>query len=73
MKGKKLGSKLSLNKKTISDLNDFVMGKVQGGNKTGITCPDRLCITLDISCAVTQCGTCYHTCPPTWCDTECGC
>lgn len=72
MKGKKLGKRLTLNKKTITDLNDRSMGKVNGGNKTGITC-GIFCNTVDFSCEVTMCGTCYHTCPPTWCDTECGC
>jgi hypothetical protein len=40
--------------------------------KTGVTCL-RICDTVNYSCYVTQCGTCFHTCPPTWCDTECGC
>jgi len=72
MKVKKLTKKLVLNKRTVTDLNVPQMGDVHGGVKTNYTC-GRLCDTVNFSCGVTQCGTCYHTCPPTWCDTECGC
>jgi hypothetical protein len=72
MKIKKFGKKLVLNKETVTDLNGNSMDKVNGGIKTGITC-GRLCDTVNWSCEETMCGTCFNTCPPTWCDTECGC
>lgn len=71
MKSKKLGKKLALNKETIINLNNKAIGKVRGGNKTGVTCV--FCPTIEWTCVETNCDTCYHTCPPTWCDTECGC
>ncbi len=72
MKTRKMTRKLVLNKKTVADLNSRAMNQLYGGIKTGITC-GLLCDTENYSCYETQCETCYHTCPPTWCDTECGC
>ncbi len=83
MKNKKINKKLVLNKSTITDLNTRYMEKVHGGALTGLTCKlgcqsrgitcGRYCNTDGGTCAETECGTCYHTCPPTYCDTECGC
>jgi len=70
MISKKLNKKLVLHKRTITHLNTPKMIAVQGGVKTNPTCPVRTC-TL-ISCEET-CVSCYHTCPATFCDTECGC
>ncbi|NIM14375.1 MAG: hypothetical protein GTO45_20265 [Candidatus Aminicenantes bacterium] len=72
MKSKRFTKKLVLNKRTVTDLDTRHMGVVQGGVKTGVTCL-KICDTVNFSCYVTQCGTCVHSCPATWCDTECGC
>ena len=76
MKSKKLTKKLVLNKSTVTNLNNRALGAVNGGKyptyTEGVTC-GILCDTLYFSCAVTQCYTDAHTCPATWCDTECGC
>ncbi|MCP5054675.1 MAG: hypothetical protein GY940_46350 [bacterium] len=72
MKTKKLIRKLVLNKETVTNLNFDNMDGVKGGNKTGVTC-GRLCLTIEYSCAETNCGTCANSCPATFCDTECSC
>lgn len=72
MKRKLISKKLVLNKQTLSNLNDANMGNVKGGNKTGITC-GIFCDTVNFSCEETMCGSCGHTCPATFCDTECSC
>jgi natural product precursor len=66
MKTKKFEKKLSLNKKTIANLNNGDMKHLQGGIKpTGCTCPfcrvteNSLCPTAAITCQ-----TCDTKAPP---------
>jgi hypothetical protein len=54
MKAKKFDKKLSLNKKTISDLNISEMGNIQGGLPSGATCPN--CPITTYSRCLTVCG-----------------
>ena len=76
MKQKKIDKKLVLNKKTITNLDSLAMHDVKGAQiptyTAGITC-GILCDTVNYSCELTQCYTDAHTCPATYCDTECGC
>lgn len=72
MKNKKLSKKLILNKATISDLNVGEMAKVNGGNKTGYSCP-RTCDTGLLTCEVTVCGLECPTNVFTECYSQCIC
>jgi natural product precursor len=59
MKTKKMSKRLSLNKKTITDLNDSELNSVRGGIDTGYSCPGH-CDTIE-SCGPTQCPACLTT------------
>ncbi|UTW64790.1 class I lanthipeptide [bacterium SCSIO 12643] len=59
MKKLKLTGKLSLNKETISKLNDEQMNDVNGGRGSG---SDRLC--SNIPCATTGCPSIGIVCEP---------
>lgn len=52
MKTKKFDKKLALNKKTIADLSNGEMGKIQGGN-SGNSCPE--CQAYTESICLSQC------------------
>lgn len=58
MKTRKLSKKLSLNKKTVADINGGEMGKLKGG------CKPSLVIS---GCPVSQ----EYTCPIVTCDSIC--
>jgi hypothetical protein len=80
MNTKKFEKKLVLNKRTVIDLQDQQMGAVHGGIKTDYTCGGYTCGTIcdtylscGYTCLVTSCKTQCNSCPPTYCDTECGC
>jgi hypothetical protein len=76
MKSKKFPKKLVLNKSTITNLNSRALGAAEGGKPPTVTIGGITCGTLcntELSCIVTLCPTDVHTCPATWCDTECGC
>ena len=68
MKPKKLSKKLSLNKKSISNLNNFEMNAIDGGVFTNI--PEDTCNTCNPcgSIEFSLCG--YNTCPLGICDIE---
>ena len=72
MKVKKFSKKLTLNKKTIANLNPNELKVVRGGDDT-LICPPptkhSICCTIDVhtcdtcftycgTCAYTECGTC---------------
>ena len=60
MKTKKFNKKLSLNKKTIADLNEEEMKKAIGG----VSGVDTTCLeTMLITCGVQSCGTICFTLP----------
>ena len=59
MKTKKLSKKLSLNRKTIANLNGDMMGNVYGGM---YTIPAITCVTCDRSVCPTHCYTCVSRC-----------
>ena len=64
MKTKKLNKKLSLNKKTISILNNEQMSKAQGGDFSDPT----YCLTICMTVCVSLCPKCMETvitCPLT--------
>jgi hypothetical protein len=66
MKTRKFEKKLSLNKKTVSNLNGKAMGEVQGG-ATFINCPTGL--TYCRTDCVTNCPLCPSMdtkCPDCW-------
>ena len=76
MKPKKLTKKLVLNKSIITSLDTWTLGVVKGGKPPTVTVGGITCGTLcntELSCVETYCPTDIHTCPATWCDTECGC
>ena len=55
MKTKKFNKKLVFNKKTIADLSNFEMGKIQGGfviisTQLG-TCFETICTRCETNCA----------------------
>jgi hypothetical protein len=59
MKSKKFSMKLTLNKKTIANLNDNAMKEVHGGIETISACPIPACIVSHTYCH-TSCATdCY--------------
>ncbi len=66
MKPKKFRSKLSLNKKTIADLNGKEMGHLKGGcNKTGV---QSGCVFTNYTCLAETCHTnCVITCEGVTC------
>ncbi len=70
---KEFNKKLTLNKKTITNLNPVDLGAVKGGVTvdTDITC--KFCDTLLFSCEVTMCPRCFPSFFCTQEDTECGC
>ncbi|HLP47074.1 MAG TPA: class I lanthipeptide [Candidatus Kapabacteria bacterium] len=53
MKTKRFNKKLVLNKKTIADLSNFEMGKIQGGlittSRLG-TCFETICTRCETNC-----------------------
>jgi natural product precursor len=55
MKSRKLSRKLSLQKTTISDLDNREMNQVEGGKYTDVTCFTRC---YQFTCY----GTCYDSC-----------
>lgn len=56
---KKQIKRLSLNKKTISNLCSFEMRKLQGGGSDYATCKGHTC---NINCNITQGKTCHNPC-----------
>lgn len=66
MKTKNFNKKLSLNKKTISNLNYGQMGNVNGGGNDidrNTSAADPCRVTCDTSCIHTLCGaSCYTQC-----------
>jgi hypothetical protein len=65
MKSKKFQKKLSLNKKTVADLNPGAMNGVRGGGT--VTSVNVVCIPTALVCTVTC------TCPTiNTCETYCG-
>ena len=64
MKARKIYTKLSLNKATVSNLSEPQMNDARGGvitlGNTCETCIPRICPTL----AATVCVTCPETCLP---------
>ena len=58
MKSKSFNKKLSLNKKTVANINESHMNNVKGGETT-LTC--GACKTI-VSCWETQCKTCITLC-----------
>jgi len=50
MKAKKFDKKLALNKKTVADLSNFEMGKIQGGGH----CPPTVTVCQS-KCGVSHC------------------
>ena len=54
MKAKKFDKKLAFNKKTIADLSNREMGRIQGGIPSGNTCPN--CQITNYSRCLTVCG-----------------
>jgi hypothetical protein len=66
MKSKKAEVKLSLNKKTISNLIDNVMDEVKGGRKP---VPVNTNMTYCYCSWVYSCD--YATCSPSWCGDQC--
>ena len=50
MKSKKFSMKLTLNKKTISNLNDNAMGEVLGGESETCLCPTYGWTSCDTDC-----------------------
>ena len=70
MKSKKFRKKLSLNKKTVADLNTGAMKRVRGGDySVQPPCFDPG-PTGDVTCAtcLTYCATCDNTCT---CESAC--
>ncbi len=72
MKTKRLHKKLILNKTTISDLHLSEMNRVNGGIKTGYSCPPKGCDT-DLTCEITVCGLECPTKVYTECYSQCIC
>lgn len=74
MKTKNFHKKLTLNKKTIADLTNSMMGNVLGGDGE----PIGISRTYDFSCllgpsdCVTNCGTCCTCVTCNTCATYCG-
>jgi hypothetical protein len=67
MKPKKFNKKLSLNKKTIANLNTNHMGIVQAGHdETSAICP-----YTDCGCVTGRVTFCGDTCPATGCGATC--
>jgi hypothetical protein len=58
MKLKKFRKKLNLNKKTIADLKNVELVKIQAGGPSGLTCPN---------CAVTTYSRCLTVCGGPYC------
>jgi len=70
MKTKKITKKLSLNKKTVADLNHGELKNAQGGYGPSVNYSN--CLACTHSCG----GTCLNTCHPSDCPTGdpwCGC
>ena len=64
---KKTITKLSLNKSTISNLNNFDMSQMVGGKKSDIYCgpPASVPTACAPSGGVSKCST-RRNCPPIW-------
>ncbi len=70
MKAKKFNKRLSLNKKTIANLNGGMMGNVYGGIILPTKPPAATCLECTTNETIYPCETCYtcETCV-TMCDT----
>jgi hypothetical protein len=73
MKKRNFSNKLTLNKKTVSNLSTNDLQVVNGGNKTGITCAPRCDSEGLFSCVVTYCQTDQQSCILTDCYSQCVC
>jgi bacteriocin-like protein len=61
MKTKTFSKKLSLNKKTVANLNDKEMQGIYGGETLELTVCITRCGVSDCACTFTRCSDC---CPP---------
>lgn len=65
---KKMAKKLSLNKLTITTLDNRVQLKVRGGATCTPTCVTNECGTCNTDCGQNTCATCMTDCYPCWTD-----
>ena len=76
MKPRKLNGKLSLNKTTISNLNNEEKRRLKGGIGTDDGCTEDTCHTCESACGATYCQSCLgspctHTCYPCYVTQAC--
>ena len=58
MKTKNFSKKLSLNKKTVADLNNKEMQAIHGGETVELTICRTRCVTDCVMCTMTRCSVC---------------